>query len=286
MDYRHSQSWAAPERRSDDRAQTRNNIPNPFSRQRTNLRYHGRQNVSIYNPNVGTSTQSMGLKKRRMVFIPEINPDSFVLFFEKGDTGRSWSIRDYSKRGMVTTKRPGDLQWDAGLIHRKAVHSLDAPTVRTEDLEFWHNHTRSCNARFLAVQNSIAHHATTCPHCNRSYPSSHSICPHCVRTVPSVEVKKPLPGPASGQFSIGTVLSIIGKGFAVVIAVGGGVFFARLFGFFAGLIFATSFLFAILSPHNSFDGNSRRDRRQPQKHRWLTNRLKPRKMHFGPRRLF
>jgi hypothetical protein len=29
-----------------------------------------------------------------------------------------------------------------------------------------------------------------------------------------------------------------------------------------------------------------RDRRQPNKHRWLTNGLKPRKMHFGPRRLF
>lgn len=28
------------------------------------------------------------------------------------------------------------------------------------------------------------------------------------------------------------------------------------------------------------------DRRQPQKHRWLSNRLRPRRMHWGPRRLF
>jgi len=28
------------------------------------------------------------------------------------------------------------------------------------------------------------------------------------------------------------------------------------------------------------------DRRRPTMHRWLSNRLKPRKMHWGPRRLW
>lgn len=91
----------------------------------------------------------MAFKKRRMMFIPEINPKSFVFFFERGNSGTSWSIRDYSTRSSVDEYDMSNFRWRAEDIHQKAKHSLDAPTHRTEDLAFWYEHTHECNQRFL-----------------------------------------------------------------------------------------------------------------------------------------
>jgi hypothetical protein len=90
--------------------------------------------------------------KRRMMFIPEINPTSFVFFFEKGNTGTSWSIRDYSIIGVAPKKYgPQDFDWTADDIHQRAKHSLDAPVVRIDDLAFWCDHTRECNRKYLGA---------------------------------------------------------------------------------------------------------------------------------------
>ncbi len=91
----------------------------------------------------------MSFKKRQMMFIPDINARSFVLFFERGDSGRSWSIRDYSVENNVKEYRPAHFPWSADDIHQRARHSLDAPTHITHDLAFWHRHTLECNRRFL-----------------------------------------------------------------------------------------------------------------------------------------
>jgi hypothetical protein len=50
----------------------------------------------------------MAFKKRRMMFIPEVNPSLFVFFFERGNSGTSWSIRDYSIRNRVKEYGPRD----------------------------------------------------------------------------------------------------------------------------------------------------------------------------------
>jgi hypothetical protein len=91
----------------------------------------------------------VAFKKRRMMFLPEINAKSFVFFFERGNSGTSWSIRDYSIRNRVKEYGPHHLRWTADDIHEKAQHSLDAPTVSTDNLTFWYEHTRDCNSRFL-----------------------------------------------------------------------------------------------------------------------------------------
>jgi hypothetical protein len=91
----------------------------------------------------------MNIKKRRMIFIPEVNPKSFVFFFEKGETGRSWSVRDYSVEHIVQRFGPDDLPWTAQEIQERTVLSIDAPAVRTEDLAFWFDHTRKCNELHL-----------------------------------------------------------------------------------------------------------------------------------------
>jgi hypothetical protein len=93
----------------------------------------------------------VAFKKRRMMFIPEVNPKSFVFFFEKGNSGTSWSIRDYSIRNRLKEYGPHDFRWagSADDIHQKAQHSLDAPTHHTDDLAFWHEHTLECNGLYL-----------------------------------------------------------------------------------------------------------------------------------------
>ncbi|HEY6391558.1 MAG TPA: toll/interleukin-1 receptor domain-containing protein [Bryobacteraceae bacterium] len=87
--------------------------------------------------------------KRQMMFIPEVNSTSFVFFFEKGDSGLSWSIRDYSIRNNVKTYRPHDFPWTADDIHQKAQYSQDAPAVDTRNSAYWHERTNECNRRHL-----------------------------------------------------------------------------------------------------------------------------------------
>jgi RNA polymerase sigma factor (sigma-70 family) len=93
----------------------------------------------------------MSFKKRRMMLIPEVNSESFVFFFERGTSGTSWSIRDYSIKNRVKDYGPQVFRWTADEIHQKAQHSLDAPTHHTGDLRFWHEHTRECNRLYLGT---------------------------------------------------------------------------------------------------------------------------------------
>src|SRR5579872_7031795 len=98
----------------------------------------------------------MAFKKRRMILIPDVHPRSFVFFFERGNSGTSWSIRDYSVRNRVREYGPRDFHWTAEEIHEKARHSFDAPTHHTDDMAFWHEHTNECNQRHLAPPASAA----------------------------------------------------------------------------------------------------------------------------------
>jgi RNA polymerase sigma factor (sigma-70 family) len=104
----------------------------------------------------------MAFKKRRMMFVLDVNPESFVFFFEKGNSGASWSIRDYSIRNRMKEYGPRDFRWarNADDIHQKAQHSLDAPTHPTDDLAFWHNHTLECNKLYLGATGASTLQAT------------------------------------------------------------------------------------------------------------------------------
>jgi len=103
----------------------------------------------------------MEFKKRQMLLLPEVNPNSFVFFFERGNSGASWSIRDYSIGNHVAVYRPGDFPWTADEIFQKARHALNAPTHHTEDLAFWHKHTIELNNQYGA---NTAASSVTLPH--------------------------------------------------------------------------------------------------------------------------
>ena len=77
------------------------------------------------------------MKNRQLLYIPDINPSTFLFFYFKGDSGRSYSFREYPASGGVIVKRAGDLSYTVDEILEKAVFSFDAPTHPTDDEAFW-----------------------------------------------------------------------------------------------------------------------------------------------------
>src|SRR5713226_4730362 len=90
------------------------------------------------------TTSSPG-RKRQMVLVPEVSARSFQFFFEKGNTGHSYSLRDYSVPSHVTERYARDFGWTADELRRKAVHIYDAPFLDVRMLSEWHSYTLQLN---------------------------------------------------------------------------------------------------------------------------------------------
>ena len=88
-------------------------------------------------------------KRRQMIYAPEINPRSFVFFFWKGDTERSWSIRDYSEPNRVSLRYAHEINSSLEDFWPKVRQNFDAPTHPTTDIAFWRRHTEELNRAHL-----------------------------------------------------------------------------------------------------------------------------------------
>ena len=98
-------------------------------------------------------TTSTAGRKRQMVHVQEINPRSFLFFFEKGSTGFSYSLRDFSVPNHVTERYASDFGWTADEIRQKATHIYDAPFLDVTKLADWHAYTVGLN-RLHGLQES------------------------------------------------------------------------------------------------------------------------------------
>src|ERR1700730_4750541 len=98
-------------------------------------------------------------KRRQMIYLPEINLNSFVFFFRKGDDGNSWSIRDYSVQNRASGPRYAqEFGFSLDDLWNKVVHHFDAPTHPSTDLNFWYRHTLELNRTYLGDRpGSITH---------------------------------------------------------------------------------------------------------------------------------
>ena len=115
----------------------------------------------------------MAFTKRQMLFVPEVNPASFVFFFEKGNSGMSWSIRDYSIANRVRTYRPTNLNQTADYFFQKAKYAFNAPVHDTNDLASWHRYTRELNEKYglaVAAAPPVKDLATAAAQSGNSYP--------------------------------------------------------------------------------------------------------------------
>ena len=92
-------------------------------------------------------------KKRQLLYLPAINPGTFLFFFQKGDNQRSWSLRDYSEPHRCTERYAKDYGVDAVEILAQARSAYDAETVSTKDLAYWHQRVTELNRRLqIAAQ--------------------------------------------------------------------------------------------------------------------------------------
>ncbi len=87
-------------------------------------------------------------RKRQMILAPEINPNTFLFFFEKGSTGYSYSLRDYSFPHHVSERYAREFNCNAEQIRLKASCILDAPAMDIHRLADWHSYTATLNDHY------------------------------------------------------------------------------------------------------------------------------------------
>lgn len=88
-----------------------------------------------------------------LLFIPEVNPNTLLFFYFRGDTGRSYSFRDYSVPDHVHTTYAKQYPYTADEILAMARFQFPAPVHDTNDLKFWHVLISDHNRRYLKNKN-------------------------------------------------------------------------------------------------------------------------------------
>jgi len=91
------------------------------------------------------------MTKRQLIYVPEINPRTFLFFYFKGDAGRSYSFRDYTVASGVHTTYANQHPYTANQIVAMAKYSVDAPKHDTNDIRFWREEIDKLNRRYLAA---------------------------------------------------------------------------------------------------------------------------------------
>lgn len=92
------------------------------------------------------------MKKRQLVYVPQIEPNTFLLFYSRGNSGRSYSFRDYT----VTVDPPRLTYAEmypylADEILAMAKWHFDADEIPTNHVDYWRGQIEALNKRFLKV---------------------------------------------------------------------------------------------------------------------------------------
>jgi hypothetical protein len=95
------------------------------------------------------------MSRRLMIFVPEINPNTFVFFYYEGTSGRSYSVRDYSREGPARLLRAERFLHRAeeivSLARQPGSHMVPAERISTDDWRHWHQLTLELNRRHLGT---------------------------------------------------------------------------------------------------------------------------------------
>jgi len=97
-----------------------------------------------------TTSEQPSTKKRQLVYVPEINPSTFLFFFSKGSTGVSYSFRQYPSSGPAIVTYAKDYTYSAEQILAMAKWRFDAPTHPTSDDAFWREQIERLNQEYLS----------------------------------------------------------------------------------------------------------------------------------------
>jgi len=126
----------------------------------------------------------MSEHKRWMLYVPEIEPNSFFFFFYKGSSGRSYSVRTYTSATATPRHRTqDDFAHTADQILSCAQHAERVRGHDVKDSRHWWAITKDLNRRYLGDHPDLA---------------PRTIRRKAVRPVPT---SPPLPAPgAEGRF--------------------------------------------------------------------------------------
>jgi hypothetical protein len=90
--------------------------------------------------------------RRWFIYVPEIDPETFVFFFYKGNTGRSWTLRSYAS-GFPVPRLAKEFPWTADQVlemaRRDGSHAFPAATHTTDDIAWYQEQIRDLNDRYL-----------------------------------------------------------------------------------------------------------------------------------------
>ncbi len=94
-----------------------------------------------------------GMGSRRwFIYVPEISPRTFLFFFYRGSTGRSWSVRDYSS-GFPLPRQASEFSWTAtevlGMAQREGSHAIPTEAHPTEDIAWYQERIRNLNDQYV-----------------------------------------------------------------------------------------------------------------------------------------
>ena len=80
------------------------------------------------------------MSKRKFVYVPELHRSSFLFFFHKGNSDRSYSLRDFTCGGTPSLRYGTELRFTAEQILNLALkpgnYCLDAPPIRSATWAF------------------------------------------------------------------------------------------------------------------------------------------------------
>ncbi len=88
---------------------------------------------------------------RELIYVPEINSRTFLFFFVKGDSGRSYSLRDYTSTSGVQVTYAKHYSYTADQILGMAKHRFEAEAHDTNDLRYWRSEVLRLNRRYLSA---------------------------------------------------------------------------------------------------------------------------------------
>ena len=89
------------------------------------------------------------MKRRQLIYIPEIEPKTFLFFYYRGNTGLSWSLRDYRTNPPKVIYAKEYPSYSADDILTKAQHPHNAEAVSTEMVDYWRKKIEELNQKYL-----------------------------------------------------------------------------------------------------------------------------------------
>ena len=89
------------------------------------------------------------MKRRQLIYIPEIEPKTFLFFYYRGDTGLSWSLRDYTVDNPPRVTYAEAYPYSADEIIAKAQYSFDVEAVHTNRVKYWRKKIEELNQKYL-----------------------------------------------------------------------------------------------------------------------------------------